>query len=203
MLSSPLVVPVLLLSYCLSYRYCRDSSIRDSFKRGWSQKRTQAAIGFADCDADETRMKGRLKRPGSNISKITHFHYTTPTRLQQQSCSVRAASSVEPKRHRISIFLSWCAVCRPALYCCFQGFCREKDWKERAAHANLQASQRGALFHEGERSLGEGTQRFFKLLQESTVETSRAAARKMSWRWSFQAYLLGFGAIVAPLVSAG
>jgi hypothetical protein len=90
----------------------------------------------------------------------------------------------------------YCAGCQSALYC--SKVCQRIDWKKKqhrqickllnVGHGDLQVrthshtdrqSSAKEQFERGERSLDEDCKRFFKLFQESTLEGSRAALRKM------------------------
>jgi hypothetical protein len=93
------------------------------------------------------------------------------------------------------LLLQYCAACQFAVYC--SRACQRKDLKKQhrqickllnVGHGDMQVrtndhtKRSNALkevFERGERSLDEGMKRFFKLFQESTLEGSRAAARKM------------------------
>jgi hypothetical protein len=90
--------------------------------------------------------------------------------------------------------LQYCAVCQSALYCSKD--CQGKDWRKHkkickllnVGHGDMQVRSidhtRKSLrlkkaFETQERSLNEGTKRFFILFDESTFERSQAAARNM------------------------
>jgi hemerythrin len=91
----------------------------------------------------------------------------------------------------------YCSACQSALYC--SKACQRTDWKKQhkkickllnVGHGAMQVrtdthTERSIvlkeIFERGERSLGEDLdlKRFFELFDESTVEGSQAAARKM------------------------
>jgi hypothetical protein len=93
------------------------------------------------------------------------------------------------------VLIQYCDQCMSAMYC--SKACQKKDWKTRhkkickllnVGHGDMQLrtedhTRLSTLMKEqleaGERSLDEDMKRFFKLFQESTLEGSRAAARKM------------------------
>jgi hypothetical protein len=106
-----------------------------------------------------------------------------------KSCSICSALASP------DLQLQYCDQCQSAVYC--SRVCQRKDWKKQhrrickllnVGHGDMQVrrdihmsriNDAKELFEFGERGLVEEDKLFFKLFEESTLEGSRAAARKM------------------------
>jgi hypothetical protein len=93
------------------------------------------------------------------------------------------------------LHIRYCDQCQSAMYC--SKACQKKDWKPRhkqicnllnVGHGGMQVRNEDHMrrsilwmeqFERDKHNLDEGKKRFFKLFEESTIEGSRAAARKM------------------------
>jgi hypothetical protein len=143
------------------------------------------------CSNNDGQASSHLSRRSisSKFSIPITPHSNTPTVIMPmpKSCTVcKAVASPE----------LYCSACQSALYCSKD--CQRKDWKQQhknickrlnKGHGDMQVRTdshthqfhfKNGEFEKRERSFDKDGKRFFKLFQESTFGTSRAAALKMT-----------------------